>query len=420
MKQVLGLVPLSVVLFVSCQATPPAPTNQSSSLTVSSLKSRLPVLPKVVTGFGGSMMLRLDGTVWAWGVNAFGQLGDDSDALPVRLPTPIPDLHDIVDVAMGCEHALALKSDGTVLSWGSNRHGQLGDGGPIRLQSLPVTVRGASSIVAVAAGCDHSLALRSDGRVLSWGKNSFGQLGVGSTVDRLEATLVEGATSITAIAAGQDHSLALNVRGTMLSWGRDSEGQLGNGGSDNPSNSQAKELFPVGVLGASDIASIGAGGWHSFAVTKTGALLTWGFNNRGQLGHGFAATSSLPVPVFGIGPVVAATGGLLTSFALNANGTVSSWGDNNDGQLGRGQSVDTLVSTPHPSRLRTLTNVVQIAASVWHTLALKSDGTVLAWGNDYYGQLGDDLLTINRSAPVLVDLGSSALSFPMFANPPLK
>jgi alpha-tubulin suppressor-like RCC1 family protein len=182
--------------------------------------------------------------VLAWGDDEFGQLGNDATSLASFSPVVVSGASNIVAIAAGGNHSLALKSDGTLLAWGANFSGQLGNDDSSFLDKFtPVPVVGASNIVAIAGGLNHSLALKKDGTVLAWGSDEKGQLGDGTTLaDKTTPTPVSGASDIVAIAAGGLHSLALKSNGTMQSWGEDEQAQLGNGATTG------NQASPIDVL----------------------------------------------------------------------------------------------------------------------------------------------------------------------------
>ncbi|MBB4923063.1 RCC1-like domain-containing protein [Kitasatospora kifunensis] len=392
------------------------------------------------------------GTVLAWGANGLGQLGDGTNSdrstpVPVCAPgrtAPCnPHLRDVVAISAATTgaHSLALRKDGTVLAWGANTFGQLGDGtNSDRSTPVPVCAPGQTApctrfltgVVAIAAGSSHSLALRKDGTVLAWGLNQFGQLGDGQPgIDQSTpvpvcapgqtAPCTRFLTGVVAVAAGGGHSLALSADSTVLAWGLNNFGQLGDGTNSNfrsrpepvcePGQTAPCTRFLTGVH------AISAGLAHSLALSKHGTVSAWGFNNFGQLGDGTNTNRDTPVSVCAPGQtapctrlltgVHAISAGSSHNLTLRREGTVFAWGNNFNGQLGDG--TDTNRNTPVPvcapgqtaTCTRFLAHADAISAGGSHSLVLREGGTVLAWGNNANGQLGDGTDT-NRTTPVPV------------------
>ncbi len=345
----------------------------------------------------------------AWGYNASGQLGDGTTTIR-RVPVPVANLTGVTAVAAGNEHSLALLSNGTVMAWGANREGQLGVGTTTGSRT-PEAISGLSGVVAVAAGNEHSLVLLSNGTVMAWGSNEEGQLGVGTSKTTKSTTpvAVKGLSGVVAISAGDDFSLALLSNGTVMAWGAGDEGQLGNG-------KRAKSLAPVAVRGLTGVTAISAGGEHALARLGNGTAMSWGSNVERQLGMAtktkvvkeegeeFVETeeepenSDLPVAVQALTNVTAVAAGGAHSLALLGDGEVMAWGGDEDGQLGNGAEG---AASNVPSAVAGLGGATAISAGAHHSLALLSGGTVLAWGYDPDGQLGNDS-NLNSATPVAV------------------
>ncbi len=279
------------------------------------------------------------------------------------------------------------------------------DGERVYTSSASVTTdANPCRFAAIAAGGVHSLALRANGTVAAWGNNNAGQLGNGNTSNSSQAVNVSGLTSIKSIAAGDAHSLALRSDGTLWAWGRGDLGQLGVGGTANTS-------LPLPVLGLANVTAVAAGGYHSLAVTG-GTVRAWGENGSGQLGNNSTTSSSVAVTVANLANVVAVAGGLDHSLAIRSDGTVWAWGRNTVGQLGIGSvtvNSKVPVQVKGPGGVGVLTNVVAVSAGFNHSLALRGDGTVWAWGYNAYGQLGNGNNT-DSSAPVQVSGLTGVLS----------
>jgi len=348
----------------------------------------------------GAAILTRSHVAAGWGYNGEGQLGDGT----ITSRSGYGDIRvgdDVVQVAAGSGHGLALRSDGTVWAWGFNGAGELGDG-TTTSRSTPVRVTGLSGVTQVAACGYFSVALRSDGTVWAWGDNRGGQLGRGTTSNHeVTPARVRGLARVTKISAGGSFVLALRSDGTVRAWGDNRRGQLGNG-------TTASSPVPVKVAGLSGVTGIAAGYDASMATRTSGisaitSVWTWGGNDVGQLGDGTLTSRSNPERVSGL-PVsiagISAGGGLVGrlgaggtlaggGFAavLGTDGTVWAWGDDSAGQLGNAPS-----STPVTRPVNTIgagSRITQLSAGDFHMLALKSNGTALAWGANGSGQLGN-------------------------------
>jgi alpha-tubulin suppressor-like RCC1 family protein len=257
----------------------------------------------IAAGANFSLALLRNGTVMAWGGNEYGQLGDGSME-EAEGPVAVRGLTEATAIAAGGEHALALLASGKVMAWGEGEHGQLGDGKG-RSSDVPVAVYGLTDATAIAAGGLHSLAVLGDGTVKAWGGDGFGQLANSSVEEEGEEgekrsempVSVEGVSGATAVAAGAHHSLALLSNGTIMGWGEDKYGELGNG-------STSREEAPVAVSRLSGVSAISAGGEHSLALLSNGTVMAWGEDKFGELGDGSAGESSdVPVAVSGLSQI---------------------------------------------------------------------------------------------------------------------
>ncbi len=245
----------------------------------------------------------------------------------------------------------------------------------------------AASAQKIAGGLFYSLSICLDSAVKAWGYNYYGQLGEGDTINKTIPVDVYGLAGIVAVGAGEYHSLALRKDSTIWSWGNNSNGQLGNGSLINRS-------LPVQVLGVTHVAAIAAGQNHSLALKRDSTVWDWGYNAYGQLGDSTlnlvaCQCKEQAVKVHKLKKIIAIAGGSFHSLALRSDSTVWAWGSNVDGQLGDSTTTD----SPVPVQVHGLTNVIAIAAGGSHSLALKSDSTLWAWGRNTVGQLGDS--TIN-------------------------
>ena len=332
--------------------------------------------PAIAAGGSHSLVLKDDMTVWAWGDNYSGQLGDGT-TVDSSLPVKVSILTGVISIAAGYFHSLALKADGSVWAWGENYRGQLGDGTTTN-SSIPVQVYGLSDIIGVAAGEYHSLALKADGSVWAWGENYRGQLGDGTTTNSSTPVQVANLSGVASLSAGYYHSLALKADGSVWAWGYNSYGQLGDGTKINSNT-------PVQVSGLSDVIGVAAGYYHSLAIKSDGSVWAWGSNYQGQIGEETTTTFSTPVQVSSLSGMVSIAAGYYHSLALKSDGSVWTWGYNSYGQLGDG----TEINSSTPVQVANLSGVASLSAGYYHSLALKADGSVWAWGYNSYGQLGD-------------------------------
>lgn len=296
----------------------------------------MPVQVEGVTGViavsaGGdhSLILKGDGTVWSFGTDENGQLGNDEDLVRQKAPVWVSELEDILRISTGGRHSLALKSDGTVWSFGDDNRGQLGNDVELSQKATPVQVSGLTGVVDVAAGANHSLALTSNGTVWSFGADNEGQLGDDTAlVQKATPVPVSALTNIVAIAAGGNHSLALDGNGAVWSFGSDGSGQLGNGPGF------VRQAMPVRVDGLENVVAIAAGQDFSLALKQDGTLWSFGGNSWGQLGDGTGISRPAPVQVSGSNGIVAITAGNYHAIAVKADGHIEAWGRTDEHQIG--------------------------------------------------------------------------------------
>lgn len=355
----------------------------------------------------------------AWGDNFNGQLGNNSTTrgnVPMAVTqSGVLAGKTVVTISAGGAHNLALCSDGTVAAWGKNGSGQLGNNSTTD-STVPVAVGqngvlAGKTVIAIAAGGSHSLALCSDGTLAAWGWNYYGQLGNNSTaassipVAVMQSGELAGKT-VVAISAGGGHNLALCSDGTLTAWGANGFGELGNDITD--SSKVAVRVNQNGCLAGKIVVAISAGGSHSLALCADGTLASWGRNFSGQLGNGNLRNVPIPGVVTPGGElagktVIAISAGSGHSLALCSDGVLAAWGRNKYGQLGNNSQTDTTVPVAvTQSGVLAGRTVTTIAAGSEHNLALCSDGMLVAWGSNYNTQLGTNGSPIVSSVPVAV------------------
>jgi alpha-tubulin suppressor-like RCC1 family protein len=289
--------------------------------------------PWYAQGSAHILVLTEDGKVWGLGENNAGQLGNGRFGGESLEPKQVGALSGVIAVVAGDSHSVALKNDGTVWTWGANESGQLGDGTTQR-SPVPRQVEGVSDVKAIATGRGHIVALKHDGTVLTWGGNLSGQGGKGDSNNCMTPAPVPGLQNVTAIAAGQYNTFALKNDGTVWSWGYNGSGQLGTG------NNARIVRTPARVTSLDSVRAITAGNSHMVALKQDGTLWTWGSNSSGQLGNTTASYSAAPLQVAGIKNIIDITASVGHTFAIAANNTVWAWGDVGTGQLGNGFSME--------------------------------------------------------------------------------
>jgi len=336
-------------------------------------------------GIDHTTAVKIDGTLWAWGGNNFGQLGDgtlDSKSTPVQIGTDT----NWTNLSNGLFYSLALKIDGTLWAWGDNSAGTLGDGTNVQ-RTAPVQVGTDTTWTSIATRFIHDLALKADGTLWAWGS---GTLGDGINSSRNAPVQIGTDDTWSKVAAGSFHSLALKTDGTLWAWGNNSVGQLGDGTFDG-------KRTPIRIGIDNTWSQVAAGFDHSLALKTDGTLWAWGDNTSGQLGDGTTLDKNIPVQIGTDNTWSKMVTGIANSFALKTDDTLWAWGSNSSGRLGDGTTVDKNT----PVQIGTDTNWKSISAKV-HSLAIKTDNTLWGWGNNSSGQLGDGS-NIDKHAPVLIE-----------------
>ncbi|THF82731.1 RCC1 domain-containing protein [Cohnella fermenti] len=317
------------------------------------------------------------------------------------------------EVFAGGAHSGIISSTGSVWSWGSNSYGQLGDGTSTSTFNPVLTLGTNLPTVAVSGGASRSVALKSDKSVWTWGYNPLGILGIGSSnvISVNNPTPVQTSfgplTDVAAVESGDFHSVALLTDGSVMAWGFNTEGQLGAGSLEFAKHIAVSVEDEFGFeLGG--VTAISAGGAHTVAIQYGGRLLGWGSNNKGQLGEYVSGQSLVAIPIvdeygWDIMDAKGVSAGYDFTIILKEDGTVWGLGSNAFGQLGNGTLIDSSipVQVKGPGGTGVLSNIIAISSGAKHVLALRSDGTVWTWGNNSYGQLGDGTL-VSRSTPVQV------------------
>lgn len=357
-------------------------------------------LKKIIAGgYGHTLSIKPDGTLWAWGINNSGQLGVGTTSWPTPVPVQSGTDNDWLMVSAGQSHSLGLKSDGTLWSWGYNMWCALGLEDRDDRHS-PAQIGVDNNWVMVSAGNDASFGLKSDGTLWAWGKGSLGDGESELTLRCAPVPVGDNDWAMVSMISGRgSHTLALKQDRTLWAWGNNNSGQLGVGDS---TISNSKWPVQAGDADANDWAMIAAGSYHSLALKTDGTLWAWGNDSFGQLGdESPAANKYEPVQIGDDTDWAMIAAGLYHSLALKSDGTLWAWGHNLYGQVGDGSTENKFA----PTRVGDESDWIMIAAGHDHNIALKSDGTLWTWGSNQSGQLGDGAYGSNvyNVSPTRVD-----------------
>ena len=349
-------------------------------------------------GSGVSLAVKSDGTLWSWGSYTNGPQG----VLP-RITLPLaPALGPVAAVTSGSGNTLVTRPDGSLLAWGSNSSGQLALGATDTApHPLPVDFADGALWPGVSVGNASVLAVRADGTLWGCGLNSSSQLGDGTTVTRPGLVQIGTDTDWQSVSTGNSHTLAIKTDGTLWAWGSNGSSQLGDG-----STTTHTTPFKVGT-DTNWRTAIATNGSFSIALKSDGTLWTWGLNSNGQLGDGSTTTRTRPVQVGTATDWRSMAAGSSFALALKTTGTLWGWGLNSSGQIGDASTTQ----RNSPVQVGTATNWRSIATGQSHSCGVKADGTLWAWGSNGSAQLGDATFT-NRTSPTQVGTSTGWLAVP--------
>ena len=340
---------------------------------------------KVVQASCGSVTtaaVMADGTLWMWGGNGYGQLGDGTMK---KREKPVKVMDGVVQVSCGDTHTAAVRDDGTLWAWGNNTFGQIGDGTKTARLS-PVKV--LDGVAQVSFGPYHTAAVRDDGTLWMWGNNEEGELGDGTTVDQKKPVKVMD--GVVQVSCGVFHTAAVRADGTLWAWGWNISGEVGDGTAN-------MRKMPVKVMDG--VVQVSCGDSHTAAVMSDGTLWAWGDNESGQVGDGTAKDRKKSVKV--MDGVVQVSCGAGHTAAVRSDGTLWAWGVNKHGQVGDGTTAASF------SPVKVMDGVVQVSCGDSHTAAVMSDGTLGAWGRNSKWQLGGNSNS-DRIRPAQIVLDENA------------
>lgn len=351
---------------------------------------------------GEVLALTEDGNVWAWGRIygdisdpsysasdvSYHSISNRSYYRDQMVPVQVP-ISNVISISTNGPQNFALKKDGTVWAWGYNEYGGLGDGTNVS-KSVPVQVINLDTIIAISGSVDHTIALKSDGTVWAWGYNAAGELGDGTFENRNTPVQVKGLDHIKSISGG---SFAIKDDGTVWTWGMtlisDKDGYIDNNGSVSRCQALSKPT-PFQIPSISNVVGIDADNMHAIFIKDDGTVWCWGYDAYGQLGNGGISWNNwmykaVPVQAKGLSDIKQVVACPSSSIALKKDGTVWIWGSNGGGQLGTG---DTGGVEPVPIKVKGLDGVIAISCKSAHSVFLKDDGSIWMSGADCISTAG--------------------------------
>jgi alpha-tubulin suppressor-like RCC1 family protein len=382
-------------------------TGSASPITVSPpAGGTFKIRAQAVNGFGPGRLTEFStgnavfsgAELYAWGSGDNGRLGDGT-VVSKSSPIQIGALTTWSQVSAGDAHTAAVKTDGTLWTWGDNGFGRLGLSiSQLVDRSSPVQVGALTNWAQITAGDNSSAAIKTDGTLWAWGFNTQGSVGDNTIISRSSPVQVGALTEWRQLSVGQG-VIAVKTAGTLWSWGGNNfAGQIGDGTTINRSS-------PVQIGALSNWYQVSSGSSHRAAIKADGTLWAWGLNSNGQVGDGTVVNKSSPVQVGVLTSWSYIDAGGTHNLAVKTDGTLWAWGDNGYGRLGD----NTTAKKSSPIQVGALTNWAQITAGDDSSSAVKTDGTLWAWGRNNVGQIGDNT-TVSRSSPVQIGASTGWLS----------
>ena len=385
----------------------------------------------IEVGDNFSFAVDADGNLWAWGNNEFGQLGDGTKTTREEGPNPyildffagkiiddnnrkrpVKITDNVVSVSAGYSHAMAVKTDGSLWAWGYDIFGEYGD----EKYEFCFPIKIMDDVASVSTGANHTMIIKTDDSLWAWGRNSEGQLGNGTITTRDNNndsyTPIKIMDSIASVSVGYSYTMAIQKDGSLWAWGWNCYGQLGNGGDGNETDSIGRPVQTIPVKIMDDVASVSAGNYHTMAIKSDESLWAWGWNYSGELGDGTASgrddnfniiDNNRNSPIKVMDSVVSVSAGRDHTMIIKTDGSLWAWGSNEHGLIGKASSSRPIGAAPARSAqlpIKIMDSIASISTGK-HTLALKTDGSVWAWGYNDSGQLGDGT-TKDRLSPVKI------------------
>jgi len=366
-----------------------ADTGATSIANVTVLPEGVEIEPMALTCMSHTVVLKANGTVWAYGLNSSYELGNGTSISSDRpIQVSFPSNIKITQIAVGNTHNLALDTEGNVWVWGVNSNNALGT----KLKTTPSRL-GISNVKKIAANNDQSMILTKDGYVYVWGLNSNGELGVGTYKEVKTPTLLNYVNNILDISIGKNHTMLLTTKGKVLTSGLNSYGQTG--------KTEGKTNIFTQIEVPATVGKISAGDNHSVLLTTNGEVYTFGYNENGQLGLGTKTNVTIPTKT-NMTNIMEISAGRNHTVVLGANRVLYSTGSNSNGQLGIGTKDDKLLFT----EITKVQDMMSISSGNTYNVAIKYDGNVYGWGDYYHGTASVKTKT-NSRVPVKIGNDSS-------------
>jgi alpha-tubulin suppressor-like RCC1 family protein len=355
----------------------------------------------VATGYTHSLGVKSDGTLWAWGSNFYGTLGQGyASNINITSPIRVGTATNWSKVSVGGKHSVAIKTDGSLWAWGNNQYGQLGDGTNVN-KYAPVQIGASYNWAVIECGFEFTAALKTSGDFNSWGRNDSGQLGNNSTVNTNAPKSIDG-PHFDRLSVGYNHCAGiqyLSGGAWIYAWGNNAFGQLGRGIGPN--------VLGITQISLDAYAGVVCGDGHTLFLKPDGTVIARGKNTSGQLGYNSTSNINWAINYMSISELIPGTAYTMPQGVSSGNGFTAifkgtklwTWGNNAQGQLGKGNTTN----VNYPTRMDGFSSWRKVSAKGNSVLAIKQDGTLWAWGDNSLGQLGDGT-TINRLQPTSIKI----------------
>lgn len=353
---------------------------------------------QIAAGGRHTCVIKKDDSVWCWGDNSLGQLGDgtvEARSGPVQVVALAG--NGVAEISGGIDHTCARTGGGDVYCWGDNLHGQLGvvdpEGMKVPGGGVPRKVEGLPPTKSISAGGKHTCVVEQAGLVWCFGENGTYQLGDGTTDERPAPVKIDGVDNIAVVQNGDEHTCAQQQDGLLWCWGSNSTHQLGV--ADVADSGQ-----PLAVKSLNSVKQLAVGDEHTCILKQDTTVWCWGYNGSGCVGYGPGPDQAVPLKVFSA-RYIALNGSAFHSCAIAGNeGEIWCWGSNEHGQIGDGTS-EQVAAVPTPAKLVTASDVV---VGGGHTCALTGDGTLWCWGDNTHHELGGGSDQERSNVPVRVPI----------------